>query len=427
MKTIKGLALFVLLLALIFVTYLLYQHYVKAHLTKPAIKVGILHSLTGTMAISEKAVVDGELLAIDEINAHGGLLGRQIKPIIVDGKSDSQKFASLAEQLITQDKVSAIFGCWTSACRKTVKPIFEKYDHLLFYPVQYEGLEQSPNIIYLGAAPNQQIIPAVKWLIDHVGKTFFLIGSDYVFPRTANEIIKDQIKSFGGKIVGEDYLILGSNNNSVDKMVNDIRLAKPDVILNTINGRDNIQFFHALKNAGITAKTIPVMSFSIAEDELKSMNSTDMAGNFAAWNYFQSIPNQLNTDFVKKFKDKYGQNRVTDDPIETGYFGVYLWAQAVIDAQSDAVEDVKRTIKKQSFNAPEGIVYINPDNQHTWRTVRIGKIRKDGQFDIVWSSIKPIEPVPYPSSRNKKDWEQFLHDLYTKWQGNWVNPGTQNQ
>ena len=388
----------------------------------PPIKVGILHSLTGTMAISEKSVVDAELMAIDEINAKGGLLGRKIQPVIVDGASNWPQFAKMAEKLITQDKVSVVFGCWTSASRKTVKPVFEKYGHLLFYPVQYEGLEQSPNIVYLGAAPNQQIIPAVKWSIDHIGKRFFLVGSDYVFPRTANEIIKNQIQSLGGEVVGEEYLLLGSKD--VGPMVQKILAAKPDVILNTINGDSNVAFFQALRAADITPDKMPVMSFSIAEDELRSMNAKDLAGNYAAWNYYQSVESDINKGFVERFKKKYGQDRVTDDPMEAAYDAVYLWAQAVTDANSDAVEDVQRTIKKQSYNAPEGTVYIDPENQHTWKIVRIGKIREDGQFDIVWSSDKPIQPIPFPTSKTREEWERFLNDLYTKWNGNWANPGT---
>lgn len=395
-----------------------YFYSFKTRFTAQPIKVGILHSLTGTMAISEKSVVDAELMAIDEINAKGGVLGRQIQPIVVDGKSNWPHFAKMAEQLITQDKVSAIFGCWTSASRRTVKPVIEKYDHLLFYPVQYEGLEQSPNIVYLGAAPNQQIIPAIKWLVDNVGKRFFLVGSDYVFPRTANEIIKDQIQSLGGEVVGENYILLGSTD--VNLVIQKIIAAKPTVILNTINGDTNIAFFRALKANNLT---IPVMSFSIAEDELRSMNPKDLVGNYAAWNYFQSLPSEVNKGFVQRFKAKYGQDRVTDDPMEAGYDAVYLWAQAVRDANTDSVSEVRMAIKSQSYNAPEGTITIDPDNLHTWKYVRIGKIRSDGQFDVVWSSDKPIQPIPYPASRSKEEWNNFLEKLHKGWNGNWANPG----
>ena len=226
--------------------------------------MGVLHSLSGTMAISEKSVVDATLLAIGEINEQGGLLGRKIEPVVADGKSDWPTFASEAERLIAQEEVSTVFGCWTSASRKTVKPVFEKHDHLLFYPVQYEGLEACPNIVYTGAAPNQQIIPAVRWCFEHLGRKFFLVGSDYVFPRTANEIIRDQLRSLHGEIVGEQYILLGSED--VQDAVQSIVAAKPDVILNTINGDTNVAFFRELRAAGITPEKIPTMSFSIADD-----------------------------------------------------------------------------------------------------------------------------------------------------------------
>ncbi|MBI3359367.1 MAG: urea ABC transporter substrate-binding protein [Nitrospirae bacterium] len=385
------------------------------------IKVGVLHSLTGTMAISETSVADATLLAIEEINQAGGVLGRPIEPIVVDGKSDWPTFAREAERLITQDAVRVIFGCWTSASRKTVKPVFEKYDHLLFYPVQYEGLEQSPNIIYTGAAPNQQIIPAVKWAFDHLGKSVFLVASDYVFPRSANAIIKDQMKALRGTIVGEEYILLGSSD--VKEVVQKIIKAKPDVILNTINGDSNVAFFRELRAAGITPDKIPTLSFSIAEDELRTLGAGKVVGDYAAWNYFQSVDTKENAAFVKHFKAKYGVYRVTDDPMEAGYFGVYLWAQAVKDAGDDDWKAVRKALPNQSFNAPGGVVYVDAENQRTWKTVRIGKIRDDGQFDIVWSSEKPVRPVPYPIYRSKSEWDHFLDNLYTGWGNRWANPG----
>jgi len=392
----------------------------RPHKRKP-IQVGILHSMSGTMAISERSVAESTLLAIDEINENGGLLGRKVQAIVADGASDWPTFAIEAERLIVEERVCTLFGCWTSASRKTVKPVVERLDHLLFYPVQYEGLERSPNIIYTGAAPNQQIIPAVKWSFDHLGKRFFLAGSDYVFPRTANAIIKDQVAVLNGEIAGEEYLLLGSRD--VSGIVQKILQTKPNVILNTINGDSNIAFFKELRRAGITPQKIPVVSFSIAEDELRSFNVPDMAGDFAAWNYFQSIQSQENSHFVQSFRKKYGANRVTDDPMEAAYFGVHLWAQAVEDAGTDDVKAIRRTIKDQSMNAPEGIVYIDGETQHTWKSVRIGRIRSDGQFDIVWSSGKPVRPVPYPVVRSRENWDLFLANLYLSWGKKWANPG----
>ncbi len=395
------------------------SEFIKNSLPKPPIKVGILHSLTGTMAISEKPVVDSTLMAIEEINLQGGILGRIIEPVVVDGSSDWPTFAEEAERLIVEEKVSVVFGCWTSASRKTVKPVFEKYDHLLFYPVQYEGLEQSKNIIYTGAAPNQQIIPAIKWCFDNLGHRFFLVGSDYVFPRTANEIIKDILAVLEGEVLGEEYISLGSND--VDDVILKIRETQPDVILNTINGDSNIYFFKRLGEAGITSEKVPTMSFSIAEDELRVMGAEHMVGNYASWNYFQCLDTNENKKFVEKFKEKYGSYRVTDDPMEAGYFGVKLWAQAVREAGTDDVDKVRKAVKNQSYGAPEGMVYVDSENNHVWKTVRIGAIREDGQFNIVWSSEKPVRPVPYPAYRSKSQWNDFLQHLYEGWGGKWAN------
>ncbi len=385
------------------------------------IKVGVLHSLTGTMAISETSVADATLLAIEEINKKGGVLGRPIEPIVVDGQSDWPTFAQEAERLIVQEKVSVIFGCWTSASRKTVKPVFERYNHLLFYPVQYEGLEQSPNIIYTGAGPNQQIIPAVKWTFDHLGKRVFLVASDYVFPRSANAIIKDQTAALRGEIVGEEYILLGSSE--VKGVVQKIVRTRPDVIFNTINGDSNVAFFRELRAAGITPAVIPTLSFSIAEHEVRTLGAKLVQGDYAAWNYFQSISSPENKLFVESFKKRYGVHRVTNDPMEAGYFGVYLWAQAVETAKKTDPRIVRKMILNQSFAAPEGVVYVDEENQHTWKTVRIGKINASGQFDIVWSSEKPVRPVPYPLYRSKSEWNMFLSDLYTGWGNQWANPG----
>lgn len=386
----------------------------------PPIKVGILHSLTGTMAVSEKPVVEATLAAIEEINLRGGVLGRKIVPIVVDGASDWPTFARGAEKLILQDGVSVVFGCWTSASRKTVKPIFEKYDHLLFYPVQYEGMEESPNIFYLGAAPNQQIVPGFKWAFDKLGKRFFLVGSDCVFPRAANAIIRDQAKALGAQIVGEEYLELGARD--VDGIVRKIAEARPDVILNTINGDTNFAFFRALAGLGIPPEKMPVLSFSVSECELQNMDMRDVAGHYAAWNYFQSVNTPENADFVARIKAKLGADRVVGDPMEAAYAGVRLWASAAEDAGTFSPAEVRNALKNQSINAPEGFVHLDSKNQHAWKTVRMGKIRPDGQFDVVWSSHWPVKPKPYPEHRSKKQWNDFLEELYRGWGGRWAKP-----
>ncbi len=399
-------------------SWLLYSK--KENETNGSIKVGILHSLTGTMAISEKAVVDATMFAIDQINEAGGVLGRQIEPVLVDGCSDWPTFAREAENLITNEKVVVVFGCWTSASRKTVKPIFEKHDHLLFYPLQYEGLEKSPNIVYTGAAPNQQITPAVKWCSENLGKKFFLVGSDYVFPRTANAIIQDYATALGAEVVGEEYLLLGSSD--VEDIIRKIQAAKPDVILNTINGDSNIRFFEELKRVGITSAKIPVMSFSIGENELQSLGVENMVGNYACWNYFQSVDSDINRQFVRGIKKKYGNKRLVSDPVEAAFISVNLWSQAAAEAGSGKPSDVRRVLGNQSFEAPEGIVYIDSASQHIWKTIRIGKISANSQFDIVWDSGKPVQPMPFPHTRTKAQWGKFLTDLYEGWGQTWANP-----
>jgi urea transport system substrate-binding protein len=386
----------------------------------PPIRIGVLHSQKGTMAISETAVLKSTLMAMDEINREGGLLGRRVEAVVADGESDPTRFATEAERLITQEKVSAIFGCWTSASRKSVKPVFEKHSHLLFYPLQYEGLEQSPHIIYTGAAPNQQVIPAVSYCLENLGKRFYLVGSDYIFPRTANAIIKDQLTALGGEVVGERYLPLGGTDAA--SIVKDIAATRPDVILNTINGDSNVAFFTALRGAGITPKDIPTLSFSIGETELQHLASHGMAGDYAAWNYFQSLQTPENKEFVEAFQRTAGKDAVTSDPVEAAYFGVHLWAQAVRDAGSTEPEAVRKAIRGQGFAAPEGLVYIDGETQHTWKTVRIGRIREDGQFDVVWESRKPVRPLPYPIFRTKREWENHLSELQKAWNGQWANP-----
>ena len=287
--------------------------------------------------------------------------------------------------------------------------------------MQYEGLEQSPNIVYTGAAPNQQIVPAVKWCLDNRKQKFFLVGSDYVFPRSANAIARDQIAALGAEVVGEEYVLLESDD--FEAVIQKIAAAQPDVILNTINGDSNVAFFRELRKAGITPAKIPTMSFSIAEQELRALDPKDMAGDYACWNYFQSVDTPENRAFVACLKQKYGEDRVTDDPIEAGYFGVYLWAQAVQDAGTDEVGEVRKKLSNQSYPAPGGIVSIDYDNQHTWKTVRVGKITESGQFEIVWSSDRPVGPVPYPVYRTAAEWEDFLKKMYDAWGGRWANPG----
>ncbi len=357
------------------------------------IKVGILHSLSGTMSISETAVHDAELLAIEEINASGGVMGKQLEVVIEDGASDWPTFAEKARKLLQEDEVAVVFGGWTSASRKAMLPVFEANNGLLFYPVQYEGLETSPNIFYTGATTNQQIVPAVEYLLGEGKTKFYLLGSDYVFPRTSNLIINKQLEAAGIEAVGEEYTPLGHTEYST--VIAKIRAAEPDVVFNTLNGDSNVAFFKQLKDAGITAEDLPTISVSVAEEEITGIGADNIAGHLVAWNYFQTTDTPENVKFVSAFKAKYGENRVTDDPIEAGYFGVYLWKAAVEKAGTTDVAAVKEAAKGIQFAAPGGLVTIHNENQHVSKTVRIGSVRDDGQIDEIWNSGAPVVPDPY--------------------------------
>ncbi len=346
------------------------------------IRVGILHSLSGTMAISEQSLVDAIEMAIDEINQRGGVLGRSLDAVVEDGASDWATFERKAEKLIVQDKVASVFGCWTSASRKSVLPVFEKHNQLLWYPVQYEGQESSRSIIYTGAVPNQQIIPAVDWCRREFGTRMFLVGSDYVFPRKANELIKSRLADFDATPVGEEYQPLGSTEFVA--IVAKIKESQPDVVLNTINGGSNREFFKAYDAAGIDHQQIPVMSFSIAEDELRYIGVDLTVGHYCSWNYFQSVDTPANRRFVRRFRDRFGSDRVTDDPIEAAYSQVHLFAKAVEIAGSTDVDAIRQAVQGLVYEAPGGLIRIDPRNQHTWKVSRIGRIQRNGQFKIVW-------------------------------------------
>ncbi|MEG4055756.1 MULTISPECIES: urea ABC transporter substrate-binding protein [unclassified Microcoleus] len=361
--------------------------------TREPIKIGVLHSLTGTMSISEISVKDATLLAVEEINVAGGVLGRPLEAVIEDGASDLQTFAQKAKQLLLEAQVAVVFGCWTSASRKAVQPAFDQGKGLLFYPLQYEGLEQCPNIVYTGAAPNQQIVPGVNYLLAQGKRKIFLLGSDYLFPRTANRIVKAQLAAQGGELAGEVYLPLGSRE--VGEAIAHILAVKPDAILNTLNGDSNVAFFQKLREAGVKPDDLPVMSVSVAEEEVRAIGPSNIAGHLVVWNYFQTVDTPENRKFVKAYKARYGENRVTDDPIEAAYLGVYLWKQAVEKAGSTDVVKVRAAAKNIEFAAPSGKVKIDAQTQHTWKTVRIGKVRLDGQIEEIWNSGAPVQPDPF--------------------------------
>ena len=362
------------------------------------VTVGLLHSLTGSMAISETSVRDAELLAISEINEAGGVNGAQIEYIEEDGASEPSTFATKAEKLIDSDGVSTIFGCWTSSSRKAVKPIVEDYNALLWYPVQYEGMESSPNIVYTGAAPNQQIVPAIEYLLDQGYKNFLLLGSDYVFPRTANMIITAQVEAAGAKVVGEEYADMDQADFAA--IIAKIEAAQPDVIINTLNGTGNVSFFKQMSEKNYTAETYPTMSFSIAEEEVATIGADILKGHMVSWNYYQTTDTEENKKFVEAYKAMFGEDRVTSDPAEAAYDAVYLWKAACEKAGSFDVDSVLEAIRtgEISFDAPEGTVTINGENQHLAKPVRIGQVGEDGLIYEIYSTDGPIDPDPYLTS-----------------------------
>jgi urea transport system substrate-binding protein len=389
------------LIILIVATIIILFWYFFKITPQQTIKVGILHSLSGDLAISERPVADATLLAIKEINDAGGILGKQIEPIIVDGKSNENIFAQEAERLITQEKVAIISGCWTSPIRIKVKQVVEKYNSLLFYPVQFEGIEQSNNIVYTSTTPNQQIIPGVTWCMQHLGKKFFLVGSDPLI----HEIIKDVIYAHDGEIVGVEYLAFDDKN--VSPIIDKIIAAKPEVILNNIEGDTNILFFTQLRKKGITPEKIPTMSFSISEPELERFNVEDMTGDYAAWSYFENIDSRENRTFIKKIESMYGKKQTISDAMEAAYFGIYLWKQAVEKVGSIETDFVRNALYNQAFNAAQGIIHIAQDSLQTWNFSRIGKIRSDKDFTILWSSEKSIRPMSYLPWRSVAEWDML--------------------
>lgn len=370
------------------------------------VKIGILHSLSGTMAISETSLRDVVMMAVEELNESGGVLGKQVEAISVDPASDWPLFYEKAKELIVEEEVAVTFGCWTSVSRKSVLPAFEEYNALLFYPVQYEGEEQSLNVFYTGASPNQQLIPAAKYLIDeYETKKFYLLGTDYVFPRTANKVLKAYLLSVGvpEENIMEEYTPFSHQDyQSIVAKIKDFAAGGDVAVMSTINGDSNVPFYKEFASQGLTAEDVPIMAFSVAEDELRAMDVQPLVGHLAAWNYFQSIDTPENNAFVKAFKDYCvanklpgGANRVTDDPIEAAYFGVHAWAKAVEKAGTFDVDAVREALYGMEFEAPGGAKSFHPDNQHTLKPVIIGEIQADGQFNIVFETEGLVSPDSY--------------------------------
>ncbi len=373
------------------------------------IKVGILHSLSGTMAISETSLKDVALMTIDEINAKGGVLGKKLEPVIVDPASNWPLFAEKARQLVAKDKVAAVFGCWTSVSRKSVLPVFKELNGLLFYPVQYEGEELEKNVFYTGAAPNQQAIPAVEYLMSKEGggaKRFVLLGTDYVYPRTTNKILRAYLKSKGVKDsdIEETYTPFGhSDYQTIVANIKKFSAGGKTAVISTINGDSNVPFYKELGNAGLKSTQVPVVAFSVGEEELRGVDAKPLVGHLAAWNYFESVKNPVNDAFIKKWKAyavakklPNAANAVTNDPMEATYVGINMWAQAVEKAKSTDTDKVIAAMGGQSFSAPSGFTLtMDPSNHHLHKPVMIGEIKADGQFSVVWKTKEPIRAQPW--------------------------------
>ncbi|WP_424184166.1 urea ABC transporter substrate-binding protein [Actinokineospora sp. G85] len=352
-----------------------------------------MNSLSGTMAISEKTVNDSLNLAAEEINAAGGVNGKKLSIVTEDGASEPTVFAEKANKLISADCVAAVFGGWTSSSRKAMLPVFEGANGLLFYPVQYEGLESSPNIFYTGATTNQQIVPALDYLKEKGVTSLFLVGSDYVFPRTANKIINAYAAANGIEVKGEEYAPLGHTDFAT--IVNKVKGAGAAAVFNTLNGDSNVAFFKEYKNAGLTAEAMPVVSVSIAEEEVSGVGVGNLVGQLTAWNYYQTVDSPTNKKFVEAFKAKYGADRVTSDPMEAAYTSLHLWKSMVEKAKSFTPDDIKKAAGGTSYDAPEGTVTVNGDNHHIAKTALIGKVGADGLIHTEWRSGQPIEPDPF--------------------------------
>ncbi len=385
------------------------------------VKVGVLHSLSGTMAISETVLKDVALMAFEEINAKGGVMGMKIEPVVVDPASNWPLFAEKARQLITQDKVAAVFGCWTSVSRKSVLPVFEELNSLLFYPVQYEGEELSKNVFYTGAAPNQQAIPAVEYLMSKEGgaaKRWVLLGTDYVYPRTTNKILRAFLKSKGvaDKDIDEKYTPFGhSDYQTIVADIKKFAAGGKTAVVSTINGDSNVPFYKELGNQGLKATDVPVVAFSVGEEELRGVDTKPLVGHLAAWNYFMSIKAPANDDFKTKWanyakaKKLPGADKpLTNDPMEATYIGIYMWKQAVEKAKTFDTDKVIAAMAGQTFTAPSGIVSkMDEKNHHLHKAVFIGEVQGNGQFNVVWKTKGPVRAQPWspyiPGNDKKPD------------------------
>jgi urea transport system substrate-binding protein len=382
------------------------------------IKVGALHSLTGTLRVSEQPLVDALQLAVEEINEAGGVLGRPLKLVTEDGRSREEVFAQRAHKLLVEDQVAAVFGCWTSGSRKRVGAECAAHDRLLLYSTTHEGLEEQPSVFYVGGAPNQVLLPVPRWAYAELGKRrFYLVGSESVYSRASHAILADELRRLGAVVVGQDYAPLGETDFAA--VVGRIRASKADMVLNTVDGNSNLALFQALRKGGIKPAKVPTVWFNVGEHELQYLDVSRMVGDYSSASYFQSVPGQVNQEFLKRFRARYGPTRTVNDPMEASYSAVYLWKQAVEAAGSTQTATVRAALKGQQFDAPEGRIRIDPATQYAWRTARIGQVTGERQLKVVWQSPEPLRPRPFPATRTPEAWKGFLGELYAKWGERW--------
>jgi urea transport system substrate-binding protein len=405
---------------------------VAAASAQPPIKVGVLHSLTGVLAVSERPLADAASLAIEEINGRGGLLGRSLQPVLMDGKSETSTdsaFTRAAERLLQKEKVAAVFGGYGSAGRKAIIPYFEKYEGLLFYPAPYEGLEESQNVIYTGATPNQLVLPAVEWCMQSLGRQrFFLIGTDGLRPHAMNAIAEDAIREARGKIVGTHYALVGEVDFTA--IVRKIEKADPQVILSMLVGDSTIAFLKALSEADITPEARPVVSLALGENELAQLGQKVLAGNYVARTRFQRLPQDKERDqggdkgdgFAQRFRKKYGAHRAVSEIMESAYVGVHLWAAAVERAGSEDASKVRLALKEKEYDLAGVRVRVDASNQHTWKVFEVGRITSDNTIDVVKTGDTPLPPIPFPPPRTSREWSDFAEGLHKQWGDNWANP-----
>ncbi len=390
-----------------------------AWVTAEPVRIGLLHSQSGYLAISEKSLLDAELLAIEEVNAAGGVNGRRVVWSAPDCRSDPEAFATQARSLIEKDHAEALFGAWTSECRKAVLPVVAEKENLLFFPGNSEGVERADRVVYAGGAANQSVLPAVRWAYDNLpARRFFVIGLEEVWSRTCCEIAKDSMKCAGGELVGEAFMPM--LNPNIDVTIEAMRQAKPDVVLNFLVGDSNLAFYSAYRRAGFTPERTPTIAFGFSEDESRRFVNADIAGQYSAWNYFQSIDRPENLEFIRKFRKRYGESRLIGDSMVAAYNSIHFWAKTAGEVGTAAPSAVLGGLARQSRNAPDGIITIDSASHTVWRPFHIARIQPDGQFVVIWSILKPIRPVTFVGTRSSVEWLAFSLELKARWQGRWA-------